>query len=237
MKKGVFIIFFILSLMDYDCFATTQETFLYANSLYAQGDYGKAQTLYESISNKGAAVWYNLGNCYYHLERYPEALACWKRSCMFGNYSWYADVKHNCKHVQELLGVQKNDLWYEPFIQYIMKYSLLWWQLLVIILCSVVAFLILWGDNKKYQAGKIALCCTLCLGISCLGIRYWQSSRNFAFIVQEASLMAGTDERFSKLAQLKKGEEVLVYEQQGPWVKVATGETIGWILAESIIII
>ncbi len=239
MKKWHLFSFFIFSFfgIGHLSLATTQEKFLHANSLYAHGDYDAAQRLYESIDNKGAAVWYNLGNCYYHLERYPEALVCWKRSLANGRSAWYADVESNSKHVQEILGIRECNGWYEPLFRGIMNYSLFCWQLLVLVILITVCIVILFFDTKKYKFVVGTFLILLCIATSSLGIKHWGLSKKNAIVAQETSLVAGTDERFSKLATLIKGEEIRVYEKQGKWVKVATNEATGWILEDNIIII
>lgn len=216
-------------------YATAQEDFLQANNLYAQRDYANAQKLYESIDNKGAAVWYNLGNCRYHLEHYPEALACWNRSLENGGSAWYDEVIHNCNHVQELLAIQPNGSRFDRFIYGIMNYSLLWWQLSVIMVLILLCITPFWFKGKKMIGAMGALASLMFLMMGCLGIKHRHLSRNYGFLLEETYLFAGTDERFSKHAILKKGDEVSIYDEQGQWAKVATSEGVGWILADTII--
>jgi hypothetical protein len=72
MIKKLIVIVFIAHI--FWCTATDQETFLQANNAYSKKDFKQALYLYQHIENKGAAVWFNMGNCWYYLEQYAEAL-------------------------------------------------------------------------------------------------------------------------------------------------------------------
>ncbi len=60
--------------------ATNQEYFLSGNQLYQQAQFQAALTEYQTINPKSSVIWYNMGNCAYHLERYLEACLFWKRA-------------------------------------------------------------------------------------------------------------------------------------------------------------
>ncbi len=59
---------------------TNQEHFLAGNQLYQQAQFQAALTEYQAINPKNSVVWYNLGNCAYHLEQYFDASLFWKRA-------------------------------------------------------------------------------------------------------------------------------------------------------------
>ena len=59
---------------------THQDLFLKANLLYKSGKFEKSKDLYEKIPNKGSRVYYNLGNCFYRLDKYGYALLNWRRA-------------------------------------------------------------------------------------------------------------------------------------------------------------
>jgi hypothetical protein len=59
---------------------TNQEHFLSGNQLYQQAQFQAALTAYQAINPKNSVVWYNLGNCAYHLEQYLDASLFWKRA-------------------------------------------------------------------------------------------------------------------------------------------------------------
>jgi tetratricopeptide (TPR) repeat protein len=237
MKHRMFLmILFITLYLDKTTLATSQEDFLRANQWYLSGDYLKAKKFYDSIENKGAAVWFNLGNCCYHLEQYPEALAYWKRSLKTGGKRWRDDVLYNCQHVQEVLSVQQPQKWSELLTRVVADHSLLWWQL-VLILLGIIGTAMLFLYKKRKKVPVVVFFVVLCITTSCLGIKYWHLSQEHAIVAYESGLMAGTDERFSKIAILKKGLEVFVIQKQEKWTKVVTNEGAGWIMADALITI
>ena len=57
-----------------------------ANSLYADGQFESARTLFESLAEKGTsdpALYYNIGNCYTRLGQFGEARLWYERSLLF----------------------------------------------------------------------------------------------------------------------------------------------------------
>ena len=84
--KFIYILFFVcgltLALPD-------QEKFFMAVESYSSGEVSKAKDMLESIGTKNRAVFYNLGNCQYHLKNYPQAIFNWRKaqvSAQFGQY-------------------------------------------------------------------------------------------------------------------------------------------------------
>ena len=59
---------------------SSEEAFLSACKLYKAGDFDKACSLYEGISDKGSAVWHDLGNCYWYKQRYLDAFLAYKKA-------------------------------------------------------------------------------------------------------------------------------------------------------------
>jgi tetratricopeptide (TPR) repeat protein len=59
---------------------TAQELFLRANEQYRAGDFDTALATYQKISPKGAAVWYNMGNCAFQKNDQARATLYWQRA-------------------------------------------------------------------------------------------------------------------------------------------------------------
>ena len=64
---------------------SSQENFLRANKYFNKQEYTKALDLYDSISNKGSATWYNMGNCAYKLSKYKDAYVYWRKAQTHAN--------------------------------------------------------------------------------------------------------------------------------------------------------
>ncbi|MDP3888938.1 MAG: hypothetical protein Q8Q25_00130, partial [bacterium] len=76
-----------------------EEQFLRAHQEYMNGRYEQALALYQSIENKGSATWYNVGNCHYHMNNYPQALACWYRAQCGASSKECDAIMHNINEV------------------------------------------------------------------------------------------------------------------------------------------
>src|ERR1700722_3305000 len=72
-----------------------QEIFLRAHKLYEQKEIEQAYALYQSIENKGSAVWYNMGNCNYKLGKFLEAYACWHQAKKNATAKEFQDILYN----------------------------------------------------------------------------------------------------------------------------------------------
>lgn len=234
-KKIFCTIFLMITLLLFlDCEPTSQEQFLQANVAYKKGDFKKAADLYQSIENKGAAVWYNLGNCCYHLEMYVDALVYWKRALKNGGSFLHDAITYNCKFVCQKLGVPNSTSFLKSIIVKISSYSFFLWQIVFLIILYIFLGLMVYVYGKKqYLIGSLSLC-LLCLSGSCLGIKYWTAKQIDGMVKHETSLVAGTDERFSKITMLVPGQEVIVQDKRDSWCKVKSNEHAGWVLAENI---
>ena len=76
-RKGC-IVFLCLCMQLYA--GNDEELFLSGNKLYGQGQYDKALASYDTITKKGRAVLYNMGNCYYYTGNYAQACVYWARA-------------------------------------------------------------------------------------------------------------------------------------------------------------
>jgi tetratricopeptide (TPR) repeat protein len=228
--KVFFVVNFILFL---DCKATSQELFLQANAFYKKGDFKKAVDLYQSIENKGAAVLYNLGNCYYHLERYTDALLYWKRALKNEGLFLQEAVDYNCNAVYQKLGIIPSISLVRFLVQKSNDYAKILWLFFLVILSIFFALSFSLSGRKQFF---ILILFTFFMSISscCLGIKYWMTTQNYALVSHETSVIAGTDERFTKIGTLVAGQEVLVHEKKDNWCKVKSNNCTGWILAENI---
>lgn len=90
-------VFFIL-LLFFSSFVhaqSWQEIFLQANNCYGNKEYEKALHLYEQIPNKGAATWYNMGNCAYKKGDNLHALLYWKKAERYDSNAIAHDSRTN----------------------------------------------------------------------------------------------------------------------------------------------
>ncbi|MDR1585513.1 MAG: tetratricopeptide repeat protein [Prevotellaceae bacterium] len=93
--KRIFIIFTFISAFSL-LFAGQKDSLVYANELYAQGEYALAARQYEAIiAGKSVApeIYYNLGNAYYKMNETGRAILNYERALHLSPN--YDDAKHN----------------------------------------------------------------------------------------------------------------------------------------------
>src|SRR6185369_5044389 len=74
-------LFFFCVLSSALVFGTNnEERFLSAIDAYKHEQYERALDLNESIPDKGRAVLFNMGNCYWELNKPIDAVVCWRRA-------------------------------------------------------------------------------------------------------------------------------------------------------------
>lgn len=232
MKKLVVLpfIFLVMICIFSPCFSTVQESFLQAQVAYQKSDFKKAIALYQSINNKGAIVWFNLGNCYYHCQQYVDALACWKRSLKYGGNFLLSSINDNCDQAYQRLGLHHSTSFMKKSIEKINGCSLFLWQMIFLLLWILFLGNIVHFSKKNYVLVPILLFSLMSLSGACLGVKYWNGMQEKALVKKECPLFAGTDERFSKIAILVPGLEVTVKEKRDIWCKVQSNDHLGWIL-------
>lgn len=86
----------------------TESIFEKANKLYKDGNYESAMNFYQQISDKSAAVNYNLGNCAYKLNKFGLAHLYWRRAEKDWGFWGRAELTNNIKLVKEKIREQKN---------------------------------------------------------------------------------------------------------------------------------
>ena len=217
------------------CYANTEEIFLQGNAAYNKGDYTQAVQLYERIESKGPVIFYNMGHCFYHLGNYFQALLCWKKATLQGNFHLRAAAEHNCKRACEKLSLQVQEPSYlKSMVTWAQSYSLRLWQILFLCFWSIFLLLyIFWRTRKKM------VICFFLLPVSLCGTGMWltflDKSQTRALVRQkEALLLAGTDALCTQRGKITEGQEVVVKEQRGQWCKVCINEYSGWVNAEAL---
>ena len=104
-RKNHIIVFLIMVLAVTT--ANTQndeEFFLRGNKFYEQKDYDNALSSYDMMSKKGRAVFYNMGNCYFHKDDYAQALVYWSRAENGATRQEHSAIERNKRRVLEIMG-------------------------------------------------------------------------------------------------------------------------------------
>lgn len=216
-----------------------QEQFLKAFELFEQGQYREAFDAYNTIKNKGAATWYNMGICLYKLQKPGDAYLYFKRALNGApkqlcaqTYAWCDAIKQqlnkscivsNGAYAQRLVHTQCADM---PlfFLQWI---TVLLWYLSCL-------FLLLFVLRKKCLFLLVSFF-LLPLWITSLIGYYQQRDQRYdkqcALVMRRnASLYAIPDDCSHKVAQLDVLDEVAINQQDDCWQYVTTSSgSVGWV--------
>ncbi|MDD5070906.1 MAG: tetratricopeptide repeat protein [Candidatus Omnitrophica bacterium] len=107
-RLSAFIFSLCLSLYVLSSWAQSQsklpDDFNLANGFYEQGDYSRAQDLYQSLIKSGyrqAGIYYNLANCYFRQQQLGQAAFYYETARRQAPRD--SDIRFNLKYLQSLL--------------------------------------------------------------------------------------------------------------------------------------
>lgn len=216
-----------------------EEFFLRGNQLYRQGSWQEALNLYDAIDHRGAAVWYNMGNCWYHLHDYPRALAAWKRAERMADRS----LRVQCRTNQALISSQNSE-GYLTFLRhffgdYAASYSIFMLQILVLLLWyAFFLFSRAAIHSKLYRLLRSVTGFPLIICVILLSERYLEKQCVTGIVqAHETNLFAGPDNRYQPLRTLQAAEQVLVHDIRADWCRISTSAESGWVDTRAIEII
>jgi tetratricopeptide (TPR) repeat protein len=219
-----------------------QELFLRANKYYVEKDYDNALKTYDMIAQKGSAVFYNMGNCYYNKHEYAYALVCWSRAEVGANNDEYKLIQHNKERAFAALGKQKKQQWWWHIVEFLQSslpdislfvlqfFFLLCWSFFIIAMRKKQT------GYKKIMRGVLSFCIVIC-AVS-LGMHYIQDAIHSAIVVKkDAQLFAGPDKSFHILSPIAYADHAAVKETRTGWHKIKYADMIGWVESDVIQVI
>ncbi len=216
---------------------TNQEIFTQATNLYNAHEEDKALVLYESIKNPGKAVWYNRGNVFFKLKRYPEALASWHHALRYATIPEWLLIVHNIACAQTILGIQQPNTWqlYMRVQQYLSFFSILGLQLLVISLWYVSLFLLIFIRSWRRWSFVLVIIINV-IGLAWLGLRYqWLHGRRAVIVKSPATMRIGPGFNYHKCNEVPIGELVDVKQQELGWLQIIASNGKGWLEASHLV--
>lgn len=212
------IFFLILSTISLHAQDVT-DLFTQANKQYQKNECAQALALYDQIPDKGAATWYNMGNCAYKLNDQVHALLYWKRAYKYGNH----EIQKNSLQNMKLLSLP-----YEPLSHPFANTNPLIMQILFFCIFSV--FLIV-GYFLIHARRWIFLAMTVATLASVGRITYKVTALcpQALVMLDEISLRAGPGTEYHQLGSLSAGTTVQVIKHSQGWAQVTHNSTRGWI--------
>lgn len=231
MKQYIIIFLFVVGSLY-----AAPDGFAQANKLYQQKDFQKAYELYQAIATKDQAVWYNMGNCSYHLGNTQDALACWRLAKQYDGADTEEDLAYNIAAVEQEIGVQERQRLVFIVIQAI---PLLVLQLLFLCFWFLLFFFIKkCNRGKKYRSLLIAwifLMCTI-FGVS-LKVKYEEQQFKGIVMNPNTQLFAGPNEQYHVLESIPQAQAVEIIETREQWYKVKYKNKVGWIMRNAIAVV
>jgi len=245
-----FIIFIALWVSLTGLFA--QTTVEQANAAYAEKDFLLAAQLYETaLSDEGtsAAVYYNLGNAYYRLNKIAPAILNYERALLLepGN----RDIRFNLEIVR-LKTVDKIEPVGEFFLTEMFNAVQNGWNtdqwsyIAVVCFLLLIACLFLFFFSRKISLKKTGFYSGLILVAICLVANVFAynqkkklTHRTTAIIFSATTTIKSVpDNSGTDLFILHEGTKVKISNQLGEWNKIETADgNVGWIRSREIEVI
>ncbi|MDR0412467.1 MAG: tetratricopeptide repeat protein [Dysgonamonadaceae bacterium] len=232
--------------------ASAQHPVEQANEAYSAGDFQQAAELYQSALEEygaSAAVYYNLGNAFYRLNRIAPAVLNYERALLFdpGN----KDIRFNLE-IAKLKTVDKIEPvgtfflseWYESLQN--RRNTNQWSAVAIGCFVLFIACLFLFFFSRKtglkkagfYAGAGLLLLCLAANGFAC-GQKKKLTHRNTAIIFAPTiTIKSAPDRSGTDLFILHEGTKVEITNTLGDWKEIETaGGNVGWIKKTEIEII
>jgi tetratricopeptide (TPR) repeat protein len=248
MKKFLILFAILLSTIR----LSAQDTIQQANEAYTNGDFQTAADLYESVikeNGASAAVYFNLGNSYYKLNKVAPSILNYERALLLDPGD--KDIRFNLE-IAKLKAVDKIEPvgafflteWFRS-IQNLLSTDE-WCYFGIINFILLIAGLVLFFFSRKIVLKKIGFYAAISLFVLTIAgniFAYNQkirlSERNTAIILlQTTTIKSSPDNSGTDLFILHEGTKVVLKSKLGNWNEIVTADgNVGWIKSGEIEII
>jgi len=221
----------------------TNDLFSNANSLYKEGNYEEAIKLYKQIESQNIAsseLYYNLGNCYYKLNKVAPTIYNYEKALQLNPLN--EDAKNNLILAKRLtldrIEALPKSVFQKFNENYLQKLTYNAWAIVTVVISFIASILFLlfyfaYSPNKKrlYFSTSIISFLLLIISITITYSQYSQSKNTVEAIIftEEISIknepISDSDDVFS----LHEGTKVFILDSVDNWkkIKLADGK-IGW---------
>ena len=215
--------------------------------LYEASEFEGAQGIFESLVSAGvkdAAVYYNLGNCYYQLGEIGKAIISYRHAQMLAPRD--EEIKANLAFLRSSIGFKDTTATLDlggllglpgkiaspkewQVISYVGYYAAA--------LCFLT-ILFIGGAPRRYALRVIVVSVVVAVAswvFAGRGRAGFSAGNQGAVVTDRSEFMSGPGAAFEELARLPDGVEVTLRSRTGIWVEVRlpTGE-VGWLKEEDI---
>lgn len=246
MRKVLRTIAVVLALCTVAFAQKPEEVFDRAGKLYGAGKYEVAAKLYQSILNQGitsAAVYYNLGNCYYRLGKIAPAILSYERANRLAPDD--PDILHNLKlvNLKTLDRIEQlPELFVIGWIRSLSAFIPVSTSSILFILSWIVCFGALAVSSLTFRFTLIRITRWTALVTFVLAIffgalffvqRSQLATRDEAIVTPSVvTAKSSPDEKSVDAFVIHMGLKVKLSDAVGEWVKITLADgKVGWILA------
>jgi tetratricopeptide (TPR) repeat protein len=221
--------------------------FRQACNLYEKGDFGSALGEFKAVKAGGmenAALYYNMGNCYYREGQLGRAVASYRRALMLAPRD--NDVKTNLALIRAAVGSGDTTstaglatMTALP-LRFFSARQFQWIFYLAYYLAAACFLGVLFLRGRFRRIGVYGVIAAIvvagcALGLSEYGISKFRTVTDGVVVTDRAPLTSGPGDAFQEIATLPDGLELRLKAKSGIWVEVElpTGE-VGWLRDKSI---
>jgi tetratricopeptide (TPR) repeat protein len=224
------------------------EDFAAANRAYEQGRYAEALPLYLRVARQ-ARDWqvpYNIGNCYYKLERYLSAKVYYLKARALRPLepAIARNIAMTNRHFRDDASLPAPDFVtrsVQALESLVSMDALSVLLLLAVLLLNVFLFLLLTRGRSRKLLYALAFSLLIAAGLgACHVNRSSALGRSHSAVVweEDAQLRSGPGEDNTVLFKINPGLEVRIIDRRGDWVQVTASERIaGWIEKKKLVLI
>ena len=241
--------FFLTGLLLFFCFSavsaqTADQDFERGNKQYEQKNYQEAVNAYQKVLDKGqqsAALYYNLGNANYKLNRIAPAVYNYERALKLKPND--ADIKNNLAFAQKMtidaitpLPQNTFDKWYNAILNLLPTdgWAILTVALILLFMVAFVAYFLVYGTIKKRVFFSTAFT-SLGFGLLALFFAFrsekrMNKDRPAIVFSAQAEVKASPNLSGDNAFTLHEGTKVMVLSENPQWkeIRIADGKE-GWI--------
>ncbi|APD06669.1 hypothetical protein UJ101_01143 [Flavobacteriaceae bacterium UJ101] len=242
MKKYLFIWIIVFSFIALKATETKDVTSIFqkANQLQQNNQFKEALQLYQEIevSNiQSDALFYNMGNAYYHLKQWGFARAYFEKALALDPTNQDIIVNLNLT-LKEIEGPNFQRL--NPSDNPVNLFTQYHWLLLIMLFTFILVVLFLFFkfiSNKKLK--NIILILSILNGFflvfSLIGYSSYFFEEQEAIIIKDSKAHENPIEKSDVLKVLTSGKKIMVLEKIDDWTQIQEGNNIFWIKSDDLI--
>ncbi|MEM8507461.1 MAG: SH3 domain-containing protein [Bacteroidota bacterium] len=246
-KYFAFILFFIAAASE----MVAQETssFQQATESYNKGEYQSAIDRYTRILESGkhsAALYFNLGNCYYKLDEIGPSIYYYEKALLLQPQD--EEILDNLRFAQNMrldaIEEMPKTAMARLHDAVVLAFSFDQWATIAVVMLSLfvtgyITYYVLYSATKKriaFISGTLALFLAFfAIAMAYLGYQDFKTKNPAIIFEREVGVTSEPNERSEKVFVLHEGTKVNVMDTLENWykIKIADGQT-GWIPSESL---